>query len=302
MEFGRIPESKLSTIDFVLPQDHPSNKSILSSKINGSPKVYLGCSKWGRTEWVGKIYPYKTNEKDFLEHYAHHYNSIELNATHYKIYSTRGIDKWAEKTRGTGFLYCPKMYQGVTHMGSLHGKDALTQEFLAGLAAFEEQLGPIFVQLSETFSPLRKTELFEYLKSLPTNLQFFVEVRHPEWFSNEDNCSELFSFLREHKIGAVITDTSGRRDCAHMQLSIPKALIRYVGNSLHPTDYKRIDDWVERIKYWIEEGIEEIYFFMHMHDEAFSPELTVYMVDKLNANCGLSLKKPEFVKKAWTLF
>ena len=34
-----------------------------------------------------------------------------------------------------------------------------------------------------------------------------------------------------------------------------------------------------------------------MHDEAKSPELTIYLVDKLNKACGLSLHKPEFVKK-----
>ena len=302
MEFGRIPEKKLDTIDFALPQEHPSNKTILSGKKVGLPKVYLGCSKWGRTEWVGKIYPPKTSERDFLEHYAKYYNSIELNATHYKVHSARGISKWAEKTRGTDFLYCPKMYQGVTHERSLYGKESLTNEFLEGLLAFGEQLGPIFIQLSDSFSPKRKTELFNYLKLLPTKLQFFLEVRHSEWFSDEAIRNELFAFLKDNKIGSVITDTSGRRDCAHMQLSIPKAFIRYVGNSLHPTDYARVDEWIDRIKYWIEEGMEEVYFFMHMHDEAYSPELTVYMVDKLNAACGLNLKKPEFVKKSPSLF
>jgi uncharacterized protein YecE (DUF72 family) len=167
MEFGRIPEKKLEAIDFALLQDHPSNKTILSGKRVAVPKVYLGCSKWGRSEWVGKIYPPKTNERDFLEHYAKHYNSIELNATHYKIYSTRSIGNWAEKTRGTNFLYCPKMYQGVTHERSLYGKEAMTQEFLDGLLAFEEQLGPIFIQFSDSFSQNRMTELFGYLKSLP---------------------------------------------------------------------------------------------------------------------------------------
>ena len=55
----------------------------------------------------------------------------------------------------------------------------------------------------------------------------------------------------------MITDTAGRRDCAHMHLTIPKAFIRYVGNSLHPTDYTRIDVWVERMKYWLDHGMEE---------------------------------------------
>jgi len=42
--------------------------------------------------------------------------------------------------------------------------------------------------------------------------------------------------------------------------------------------------------------LQELYFFMHMHDEAFSPELTVYLTDQLNAVCGLHLIKPQFVQ------
>ena len=80
-----------------------------------------------------------------------------------------------------------------------------------------------------------------------------------------------------------------------MHLTIPKTFIRYVGNSLHPTDKTRIDEWVERMKFWLSKGIEDIYFFMHMHNEATSPELTIYLVDKMNAACGLNLIKPTFV-------
>ncbi|MFP5039545.1 DUF72 domain-containing protein [Parasediminibacterium sp. JCM 36343] len=297
MEFGRVPAYRLYDIDFTLPPDPAFNNLVLTGNKEDAPKVYLGCSKWGRNEWVGKIYPPHTSEKEFLSCYGHHYNSIELNATHYKIYGEKYIRKWAEKTAGKGFIYCPKMYQGVTHEGKLAGKSRLTNEFLDAVAEFKEQLGPIFIQVSDSFGPSRKTELFDYLAALPRGLQFFLEVRHHGWFDDAATRNELFSFLKQQKIGAVITDTSSRRDCAHMQLSIPKAFIRYVGNSLHPTDYKRIDEWVARIKQWIAQGIEEIYFFMHMHDEAFSPELTVYMVDKLNAACGLKLKKPEFVNQ-----
>jgi len=46
----------------------------------------------------------------------------------------------------------------------------------------------------------------------------------------------------------------------------------------------------------MDNGMKEIYFFMHMHDEATSPELTVYLVDKLNKVCGLDLIKPKFVE------
>ncbi len=295
MDFGRVPENELDSVDFSLPPEPLGNKMILTGKPANGPKVYLGCAKWGREEWVGKIYPPKTKEKDFLKHYVQHYNSIELNATHYKVYGEGGIKKWTEKAAGKDFKFCPKMYQGVTHRGSLNGKQFITNEFFRGIVAFEEWLGPIFVQVSDTFSTKRKDELFGYLRTLPNDLQFFLEVRHPDWFKKDDIREEMLSTLKELNMGAVITDTAGRRDCAHMHLSIPKAFIRYVGNSLHPSDYTRIDEWIRRIKYWLDNGLEELYFFMHMHDEATSPELTVYLVDKLNKKCGLNLIKPKFV-------
>ena len=302
MDFGRVPGEELNKIDFSLKAEPAFNKNILNGKPVKEPKVYIGCAKWGRTEWVGKIYPPKAKEKDFLEHYVEHYNSIELNATHYKVYGEAGIKKWTAKAGNRDFKFCPKMYQGVTHRGSLKGKDFIMNEFFRGIVAFEEFLGPIFIQVSETFSPKRKEELFEFLKSLPKDLQFFMEVRHPDWFAKPDISEELFSQLADMNIGAVITDTAGRRDCAHMHLTIPKAFVRYVGNSLHPTDYTRIDEWVSRMKYWLDKGMEELYFFMHMHDEATSPELTVYLVDKMNKELGLNLIKPKFIAEQKGLF
>jgi uncharacterized protein YecE (DUF72 family) len=82
-----------------------------------------------------------------------------LNATHYKIYGAESIKKWADKAAKKDFLFCPKMYKGVTHFGSLKGKEALTTEFLKEVVAFGKHLGPVFVQMSEFFSPNRTQEL-----------------------------------------------------------------------------------------------------------------------------------------------
>ena len=296
MDFGKVPEKELKQLDLGLPAEPPANKKILSaSKGTKKPQVYIGCAKWGIKEWVGKIYPPKTPDKAFLEHYVKHYNSIELNATHYKSYDASTISKWAEKAKGLDFKFCPKMVNSVTHFGSLGDKGPDTDKFLEGIIAFGKHLGPIFIQVSDKFSPQRKEELFKYLGTLPRDVQFFLEVRHPDWFADAKQQNELFDTLRSLKIGAVITDTAGRRDCAHMHLTIPKTFIRFVGNSRHPTDFPRIDEWVKRIKYWLDNGLKELYFFMHMHQEATSPELTVYLVDKLNKECGLDLKKPQFI-------
>jgi len=297
MEFGRVLPEDLNNIEFGLLPDPLFNKEIFKGKLKSEPRVYVGCAKWGRPEWVGKIYPPKTREKAFLDHYIDHFNSVELNTTHYKVYGPKAIQKWATKAEGKDFMFCPKMFQGVTHRGNLKGKNFLLNEFLRGVAAFEKHLGPIFVQLSDTFSPRRKIELFDFLKALSRDAQFFLEVRHRDWFNKEQTREELFSTLKELNIGAVITDTAGRRDCAHMYVTIPKTFIRFVGNSLHHTDFTRIDDWVNRIKDWLRSGLDELYFFIHMHDEAMSPELAAYLIDRLNEVCSLRLQRPKFINE-----
>jgi len=107
----------------------------------------------------------------------------------------------------------------------------------------------------------------------------------------------MFGMLENTNTGAIITDASGRRDCVHMRLTTPEAFIRFVGNGLHPTDYIRIDDWVQRIKSWLESGIQKVYFFMHQHNELHSPELAKYLIQQLNMHCGLSIPEPVFIQK-----
>ncbi|WP_205508529.1 DUF72 domain-containing protein [Longitalea arenae] len=296
MKFGKLPESELNTVDFNLPPEPAGNRKILGGVKKDAVKVHIGCPLWGVPGWIGKIYPAKAREKDFLANYVQHFNGIELNATHYKIYDEVAIAKWAEKADDRNFIFCPKLFQGITHQGGLRGKETMIMEFLQGVKAFKEHLGPVFIQLSDSFGPARKEELFTFLRSLPQEVSFFLELRHPDWFSRETIRKELFNTLYLLKTGAVITDTAGRRDCVHMHLTIPKAFVRFVANSLHPSDYTRLDAWIERIISWIEQGLQELYFFVHMDDELYSPELITYLTDKLNAACSLQLPQPRFIE------
>jgi len=50
MEFGRVPETTLNSIDFSLPAEPAFNKKILSGRPAKDSKIYFGCAKWGRTE------------------------------------------------------------------------------------------------------------------------------------------------------------------------------------------------------------------------------------------------------------
>jgi uncharacterized protein YecE (DUF72 family) len=289
MEFGRVSLAELDKIALTLPTEPGRNAKVLPGK-PAKGKVFVGMTQWGREEWVGKIYPVKVKTGDFLSHYVKHFNTVELNATHYRIHSKNVIQKWKATADQKDFKFCPKVFKDITHQGALNDKGALLNEFLQSIQNFEDHLGPIFIQLSESFN--RKKELFEFLESLPTNLQFFLEIRHPDLLANE----ALFDYLQQKNIGIVITDTAGRRDCAHMKLTVPKTFIRFISNEGHPSDYTRIWEWAERVKFWLDQGIEEVYFFVHMNDEIQSLDLANYVIKSFNKICETKIPELEFIK------
>jgi len=297
MLFGEVNKNQLNKIKFKLPADPAANKKVLDG-VQSNTKLFLGCAKWGRPEWVGKIYPKGAREKDFLKYYAQHYGSIELNATHYKLYDAEKLKEWSRKVENPNFKFCPKAHRGMSFLKHSPTKPTVTSDFLKNIRAFGQQLGPVFITHDEKikWDAQAEKEFFEYLESLPGDITFFVEERWAPFYTDKKLMERYYARLRELGVGAIITDTAGRQDVLHMQLTIPKTFVRFVGNSLHPTDYPRIDQWASRFKKWIDGGIEEIYFFMHMHDEGKSPELTQYVVKAFNKQCKLDIPEVKFVK------
>ena len=163
--------------------------------------------------------------------------------------------------------------------------------YLERIQEFGDQLGPSHPQMG----PKHITTLVSFLELLPKDLDVFVEFRHRDWFEKE-NSDLVFPVLEKLKKGMVITDAAGRRDCVHMRLTSAEVFIRFVCNSLHPSDYARIDEWVGRIKKWHGEGLQRCYFFLHQHEELYSPELCKYLIEQLNENCNTSIQVPVFVK------
>ena len=103
MEFGKVSSEELEQIDFSLPNDHSDTRTVLPGKPS-NPTIRVGCAKWGRKDWIGKIYPKGTKEADFLEHYARYFNSIELNATFYRMPSERQTSGWKKKESIVRFI------------------------------------------------------------------------------------------------------------------------------------------------------------------------------------------------------
>jgi uncharacterized protein YecE (DUF72 family) len=304
MEFGRVTPGELMEVDFTLPPDTDLTSATLQSAKNKTPlQVHVGCAKWGRKEWLGKIYPPKTKDANFLDEYVKHFDCIELNATFYNIYPPETIRKWKEKADSNhDFKFCPKFSQSISHIRRLKNADDITTTYYEGILAFGEKLGPLFLQLGDNYTPKSFPELQAYLESLPKDIPVFVELRHKEWFSMPEHSQKVFDLLHRLNIGAVITDASGRRDVVHMNLPTPHVFIRFVGNSLHATDYTRVDEWVRRILQWREKGLQSVWFFMHQHDERYSPELADYVVEKLNAALGTQLQRPKFIDRDKGLF
>lgn len=294
MEFGKTTTEDLSAIAFSLPSDSPETLRILSAQPKGKPSVYVGCAKWGRKDWVGNIYPPGTKEADFLSLYAKNFNSIELNATFYKIPSQKQAQEWSSKV-GPDFLFSPKISNSISHIHRLKNTAERMEYFLKGISGFGQNLGPVFLMLHPGMGPKSLDTIEAFLQAIPKEVKVFVEMRHEGWYETTASSEAVFQMLERNGVGAVITDVAGRRDCLHMRLTTGEAFIRFVGNDLHPTDYTRVDEWITRIKKWMDAGLTRVYFFLHENEEVNSPVIAKYTVEQFNKHCGTNLTVPVFV-------
>lgn len=286
MKFGSIAHPE--NIDFSLPDDHPETAQVLSQNRAGAqPKVYVGCAKWGRSE-LKHFYPRGT--KDELAYYSSQFNAVELNATFYR-YNERQISGWYEKVPAD-FRFFPKVHNQISHRYGLSQVDEQTRSFLEAVSNFMEKLGTIFLQLSENFSPRYFDRLEDFIKRWPRKVPLAIELRHADWYGDPAVAKDLYQLLEEYNVAHIITDTAGRRDLLHMRLTNDEAFIRYVGAN-HPSDYDRLEDWVERLKNWVGQGLTHVHFFVHQNEEKASPRLSAHFIKACNAAMGTNLHVPQ---------
>tara|TARA_R110002049_G_scaffold188124_7_gene356425 strand:- start:267 stop:1154 length:888 start_codon:yes stop_codon:yes gene_type:complete len=287
MKFGSVTNPQ--DIDFALPKDHPDTKRVLNkAKDDNIPEIYVGCAKWNRADLKG-FYPRGT--KDELVYYSSQFNSIELNATFYRIFPAEQFAAWYDKTP-KGFKFFPKLNQEISHWKRLNDTKEVVGNYLYNASNLKEKLGTIFLQMNTNFAPKDFDRVVDFVESWPKEIPLAVEFRHTNWYNDETVSKDLFQLLEANNISNVIVDTAGRRDLMHMRLTNATAFVRYVGAN-HKSDYRRLDDWVERLKLWKEQGIKEIDFFIHQNIEKESPLLAAYFIKKLNSELGDSLKIPK---------
>ena len=291
MNFGYVADdAQLDRIDFTLPPDDPGNLRVLAAG-KGKTKVYVGCAEYRVKEWKELLYPKGTKEAEMLGLYTQQFNVMEMNGTHYKIYPPEHIAKWADAAGGRDFLFLPKFPQIISHES--HGYDELQQHtaaFIESVSAFGAYVGPLFLQMSEWYHPGTRQAFFAYLASLPEGYTYFVELRHPAWFTDYYVRQELMAALRSMGLGLVVTDTPGHRELVHMALTIPKLMLRFVGRHRHPSTGRRADDWIERIGGWMAAGLEEVYFITHTGLSA--PRTAAEVIGKMNERWRIDLEPP----------
>ena len=300
MKFGKVDHPEF--IDFTIPLDHPDTATVLTKKRTGTEtKVYVGGTSWN-SKVMKNFYPWKVKgyknlptsslTKDELEYYSTQFNSIELNATFYRIFPADTYEKWRDKTP-EGFKFFPKMTNEVSHLRRMNDKALeAADRYLAVTPLLGDKLGTIFLQMHNNFGPKNWDRVVRFVEYWPKEFPLAMEFRHTDWFNDKKVAQELFHLLEENNITNVLVDTAGRRDLMHMRLTTNEAFIRYVGAN-HPSDYPRLDDWVDRLSSWTAMGLEHIHFFVHQNMEVESPLLSAYFIKQLNSKLGFDLHIPK---------
>lgn len=295
MDFGKL--TNVDKINFSLPNDDINNVKILGEKSKNSPLIFVGCPVWAEQSWIGKIYPDDAQEKYFLRYYAQQFNCIELNATHYKIPSPNTVKRWKSMSQNK-FRFCPEVPQIISHAKNINTMSALMTEFIDAIFYFNDSLGTTFLQLPPHFGINRLQELITFLSLIEKPLKLAIELRHESWFTNKNKFDELSDFLMESNHSLVITDVAGRRDVLHQRLTNKTAFIRFGANDNHPSDFQRLSDWATKCTEWINNGLEELYFFIHTSELQYIPEQINFFIKELNKQNDFKIKPISIKQKS----
>ena len=204
--------------------------------------IHVGTSGWTYDDWAGPFYPPEVKGAERLTYYAGQFDTVEVNATFYRLPTEAMINAWNRRL-GEGFHLVLKASRLVTHRMKLRDCDEALQTFL-DRAMRLRRLKVILWQLPPS---LQKDvgRLEDFLSSLPPTVRHAVEFRHASWWDEE------------------VVEVLSRRAAAFVAISHPRLpddvltttdflYVRFhgVAGQLYAHDYTReeLAGWVERLR------------------------------------------------------
>jgi len=252
---------------------------------------HLGCPVWACPGWAGNLFAPGAKRHEYLHQYSTAFNTVEGNSTFYGLPTLDTVRRWCDESL-PGFRFALKFPRVISHERQLVGAAADTKAFLSVLEVLlaADRLGPSFLQLSPNFAGPLLPALAAYLRELPEEFPFAVEVRHSDFFDGgryEHALDELLLRLQVDRAlfdsRALFSAPPGDEHEEQAQARKPKSplrttvtgqhpLLRFVGRNDIEQSRPWLNEWVPIVADWISRGMSP-YVFTHTPDDTFAPDL-----------------------------
>ncbi|MGW4368217.1 DUF72 domain-containing protein [Nocardia takedensis] len=250
-----------------------------------APRLFVGCAQWRHADWQdGQL-----AASEALRHYASHCTAVEGNTTFYATPTVRTVTGWAEQT-DPDFRFAMKLPRTVTHERRLVRADAELGEFFTALRPLGPRVHAWWVQLPPTFGPAELGRLAGFLRELPAGPRRAVEVRHPDFFTDDRAAARLEQVLERADAEWVVFDTTvlfegaaaspAEAEARAKKPRMPRRtraltefpMVRYHGRDDADRTVAGWLPWVEVVAGWLREGRSPT-VFVHTPDNAGALEL-----------------------------
>lgn len=156
--------------------------------------------------WRERFYPKGVAQRRWLEYYAERFDTVELNATTYRLPKPEQIERWCALVP-PDFRYTVKLSRLITHRQTLPPRvDEFIANYFARSACFQSgKIAQILVQ----FPPYLERDdehLAAFIAKLSPEYRYVMEFRNASWF-----CEPVRAMLESTKIGFCIHDYPGLR-------------------------------------------------------------------------------------------
>jgi len=219
-------------------------------------RYYIGTSGWHYDDWLGRFYPENLPKTKWLEFYARHFNTLELNNTFYHLPSENAFKNWYASSP-PDFTFSLKVSRYITHIKRLKDCTEEIKKFISRAVLLKEKLGPLLYQLPPGLHR-DDNKLTDFFKVLPHGLKHVIEFRHGSWFTDE-----VFDILRQYQVGFCIYDMP--KLTSPIITTSDFTYVRFHGSeSLYSSCYtdKEIADWAKKIVK-LAKNLKEVYIYFN---------------------------------------